>query len=312
MPLKEEFIMKTDRLYAFTLHLLNHGKTPASELAKLFEVSVRTIQRDVESLCQAGIPVIAETGSTGGYYLPEHFKMDKQTASEDDYRNMLTALHGLATATNDSAVRTTIEKLTAVSNTESSPLVLDFSVLREGDEALMQLLKTAILEKRKVEFHYTNANNIARLHAVEPVALVYRWYAWYLLAYSNIKNDYRTYKLVRMRDVVLSPELFIHNHPSVKEILANSDTSDTRTYIKIRLRCNAQAKTQVTEYLKAAKLEKLENGDFIMEALVVENEQFWFGMFLSLSDSVEILEPQNIRERVISAARKLLFLYGEL
>lgn len=74
--------MKADRLYAITVYLLNHGKIPASELAKKFEVSVRTIQRDIDSLCAAGIPIVAESGVNGGYYLTETFKMNAQTAME--------------------------------------------------------------------------------------------------------------------------------------------------------------------------------------------------------------------------------------
>ena len=77
--------MKTDRLYALTLYLLNHGKSSASELAKHFEVSVRTIQRDIEALCQAGIPIYALTGTNGGYEILSDFRMNNQLASEDEY-----------------------------------------------------------------------------------------------------------------------------------------------------------------------------------------------------------------------------------
>lgn len=77
--------MKTDRLYALTLYLLNHGKSSASELAKHFEVSVRTIQRDIDTLCQAGIPICAFTGTNGGYEILGDFKMNNQLASKDEY-----------------------------------------------------------------------------------------------------------------------------------------------------------------------------------------------------------------------------------
>ena len=79
--------MKKDRLYAVTLYLFNHGKTSASELAKHFEVSVRTIQRDIDVLCQAGIPICAFTGTNGGYEILSDFKMNNQLASEDEYCN---------------------------------------------------------------------------------------------------------------------------------------------------------------------------------------------------------------------------------
>ena len=86
--------MKTDRLYAITVYLLNHGKTPAEVLARLFEVSVRTIRRDVDALCRSGIPVVAEPGAGGGYSLSEPFKLNAQAMNDADYTYILTALYG--------------------------------------------------------------------------------------------------------------------------------------------------------------------------------------------------------------------------
>lgn len=93
--------MKKDRLYAVTLYLLNHGKTSASELAKHFEVSVRTIQRDIDVLCQAGIPICAFTGTNGGYEILSDFKMNDQLASEDEYAYIAPQINGLKTVTNN-------------------------------------------------------------------------------------------------------------------------------------------------------------------------------------------------------------------
>ena len=102
--------MKTDRLYALTLYLLNHGKSSASELAKHFEVSVRTIQRDIDTLCQAGIPICAFTGTNGGYEILGDFKMNNQLASKDEYAYIATAINGLKTVTNNPVADDIYEK----------------------------------------------------------------------------------------------------------------------------------------------------------------------------------------------------------
>lgn len=94
--------MKTDRLYALTLYLLNHGKASATELAKHFEVSVRTIQRDIDALCKAGIPICAFTGTNGRYEIINDFKMNNQLATKDEYAYIATAINGLKTVTNKS------------------------------------------------------------------------------------------------------------------------------------------------------------------------------------------------------------------
>ena len=161
--------MKTDRLYALTLYLLNHGKSSASELAKHFEVSVRTIQRDIDTLCQAGIPICAFTGTNGGYEILGDFKMNNQLASKDEYAYIATAINGLKTVTNNPVADDIYEKITAISKNSNIGMILDFSVLREGDEKLLQTLQSAVKNKQVVRFTYTNNGGETRQHCVEPI-----------------------------------------------------------------------------------------------------------------------------------------------
>lgn len=217
--------MKTDRLYALTLYLLNHGKSSASELAKHFEVSVRTIQRDIDALCRAGIPICAFTGTNGGYEILKDFKMNNQLASEDEYAYITTAINGLKTVTNNPVADDIYEKITAISKNRNTGMILDFSVLREGDEKLLQMLQSAVKSKQVVKFSYTNNSGETREHCVEPIAVIYKWYAWYMLAYNPAKQDYRTYKLLRMEDVYTTEDKFSKEHMSAEEVLNNCNSS---------------------------------------------------------------------------------------
>ncbi len=304
--------MKIDRLYAITVYLLNHGKTSASELAKRFEVSQRTIQRDIDALCSAGIPVAAVTGAAGGYEIMDTFQMGRHAATQEDYSHILTALQGLATAINDPKINATMEKLASLTKAGDSGIILDFSILREGDEKNLQLLQSAVLSKRAVSFTYTNAENVTRTHVVEPLAVLYRWYAWYLLAYSAVRKDYRTYKLVRMSDLLVTDIAFSREHESAGAILRAADQSDTRTYMNVTIRCKAEAKARAAEYLSGIVTEEFPDGDVLMTLNVVENEHFWFGTLLSLGGSVEILEPESLRLRVLDAAWDIVALYSKL
>lgn len=301
--------MKTERLYAIMVYLLNHGRTSASELAKYFEVSVRTIQRDIDSLCCAGIPVIAIPGVSGGYEIARGFQLDKQMATKEEYSYILTALRGLATAVNDPKTNHILEKITALTEADDTGIVLDFSVLREGDEKLLQRLQSAVLSKCTVRFTYTNNDRETRIHTVEPVAVLYRWYGWYLLAYSIVKKDYRTYKLVRMRDVQITDSVFTVKHEAVHKILSRKDRTDSRVYTSVTVYCKEAVKTCVTEYLKGRMIEEYDNGDARMEFTVVENEQFWLGILLSLGDNVEVIAPERIRQKVVHGAEKIVSLY---
>ena len=301
--------MKMDRLYAITVYLLNHGRTSARELAKRFEVSVRTIQRDIDSLCLAGIPIISVAGAAGGYEVSAQFRLENHLTTSDDYSYILTALKGLISATNDMNAKHTLEKISHIHKQNDANLILDFSVLREGEQAVLQALQTAIAKKCTVDFIYTNNDNKTRSHRVEPIAVLYRWYAWYLLAYSTAKNDYRTYKLVRMRDLNLTDMPFTRAHDTPEIILKKSDKTDRRQYTDIFVKCKEKARSRVQEYLKGTAIEQLPDGDTLMKLTIVENEQLWIGTLLSLGDDVEVIEPKEIRQRLAAAARKIISLY---
>lgn len=301
--------MKIERLYAITVYLLNHGRTSASELAKYFEVSLRTIQRDIDSLCLAGIPIISAAGAAGGYEISDRFKIDQEFATSDDYSYILTALQGLISATDNQKAKHTLEKIVHVSNPNDNGIILDFSVLREGDQITLQMLQTAVIEKRTVAFKYTNNNNETRIHSVEPIAVIYRWYAWYLLAYSKTKNDYRTYKLVRMSNLEITDQPFVKKHETADIILKNTDKTDSRQYIDVLIKCKEVSKSRVIEYLNGTIIEEFLNGDTLMKLTVVENEHFWIGTLLSLSDNVEVIAPEEVRKRLLESAEKIISLY---
>ena len=306
--------MKTDRLYAITLYLLNHGRTSASELAKHFEVSVRTIQRDMDSLCQAGIPLVALTGSSGGYEIAETFQMNNQLVSKEDFAYIATALHGLRTVTRSKYAEEVLEKISAISKQNDTGMILDFSVLREGDENLLQRLQSAVGNRQVLKILYTNNSGETREHHVEPIAVMYKWYAWYLLAYSKDKKDYRTYKLVRMDEVRVTGESFQKEHPSTEDILAECDNTmkNNTPPTKVKLSCTKRVIHRIKEYMNGKIIETKADGSTVMEIYVVEQEQWWIGNLLSLGASVKVLEPEHIRKRIVDSAKELLFLYGEL
>ena len=298
--------MKRERLYGITLHLLNHGKTSAACLAKKFEVSARTIQRDMDALCRSGVPVASETGAAGGYYLAEGFRMDAQTATQEDYSHMLTALKGYSTALKDPEITELMEKLGALARKGDGGIVLDFSALREVDGRLMQMLKTAISQKRAVRFGYTNAENQSREHTAEPVAVVYQWYAWYLLAYSREKQDYRLYKLVRMTGAEITGLEFTRTHAPAETILRENRERAPQPVTEISVRCRPAARAKAIEYLNGTITAEYPNGESGMTLRVIESEHFWFGALLALGDGVTVIAPEHIRRRLTRAAEEIL------
>lgn len=308
--------MKIDRLLAITIYLLNHGLVSARTLADKFEVSLRTIQRDIESINLAGIPVRALTGANGGYEILDSFKIHKAAVNMDDYMFVITALKGLYTAYNDKKLDKTINNfLATVSNGVSirQKIFLDFKVVREGNntDRYIRLMEEAIDEKKVIAFRYTNADNNTRCWRIEPIALTYKWYSWYVLGFCLDKDDYRLFKLSRMDNLTKEQAAFSRIHKSAELLLVEQENQDRREYYDIKLLCKKNIEKQALEYLKGNVIGKYENGDFILSLHVPKNERMWFSILLGFGKDIAVLEPEELKIRLKEKAIEIISLYEE-
>lgn len=303
--------MKIDRLIAITIHLLNRQIVSASALAERFEVSKRTIQRDINTLTLAGIPIVATHGSDGGYGIMDGFRLQKQIAGTDDYQNIITALQGLTTAYSNQKIQATLEKVLLSLPRSEQRVFIDLSVAREGvgTEDYLKSIEAAIHDKVPLEIEYTSAQQTVSTRVVEPLALTYRWYAWYLLAYCTVKRDYRLFKLARLSACRPLPGRFSREHGPVEDLLQAQLSADTRRYLAIKLLCRREARQQVLEYLQGQIVAEHESGDFTYAMQLPENERMWFSLLLGFGDQVRVLEPEELRARLRQKAQEILTIY---
>jgi predicted DNA-binding transcriptional regulator YafY len=163
-----------------------------------------------------------------------------------------------------------------------------------------------------VSFEYTNADNITTTKEVEPIVVTYKWYAWYLLAYSLEKEEYRLYKLVRMRNLELTNKSISRVHESAELLLKRNDEQDTRQYLDIKLFCKLEIRLRAIEHLNGVIESEYENGDFIMNLHLPQNEQLWFGTLLSLGNLVRVIEPEDLKYRLCDKCTDILNLYNNI
>lgn len=303
--------MKIDRLLRITIYLLNHGRTSSAVLADYFEVSQRTIMRDIDTLCLAGIPVCSTTGVDGGYEIMEHFKMQSQVAGQLDYSYVICALQGLASAYENKDVEATLEKVKSLTNGKNHTMIFDLSVAHENRNTneMLYILNKYIQDKQVIQFIYTNALDETKEVVVDPISTLYKWYNWYLIGYSRKHQDYRLYKVVRMDQLsTLGEEKCVaHDLNKVQEILQKAE--ENRKTIRILMKCNKKLNTKCREYFKATILEIDENGDFECEIIVPEEEQFWYGILLSFKNEVQVMEPPELIERIKEDCKDILRVY---
>jgi predicted DNA-binding transcriptional regulator YafY len=305
--------MKIDRMFGITIYLLNRDTVTARELAEKFEVSIRTIVRDIEALNLSGIPINSLTGTNGGYEILDSFNLNKQITNADDYLFMITALKGLCSAYDNKKLDLTLEKLLAAGfkKARDQKVFLDFGVLKEGKNIseYITLLENSIINRKMIEFEYTNADNKTNQKIVEPLALTYKWYAWYLFGYCTYKKDYRIFKLIRINNLSEKEIVFNTVHDNIDLLLERQFSSDQSVYLDVKIFCKNEVKTLALEYLSSKIEKEYENGDVLLSMHVPENERMWFSLLLSFGDKVEVLEPPELKYRLLQKAEEIFKLY---
>lgn len=301
--------MKIDRLMGIVVYLLNNGRTSAQKLAEEFEVSPRTIMRDLESLDQAGIPIQSFYGVEGGYQIMDSFVLEKQVATSHEYDWILTALKGMASAYANKSLEQTLAKVKSFNHTEDTSVSVDLSVAREDGKINEQLkmLEDAIKKKCVVRFSYTNSHDEIKQIQAEPVCLQYKWYNWYLIGYCEKYRDYCMFKLVRMGSLETTHIQNTKNH-NLSDIKMRDSNEKI---IHIKLYGKAIVKAKCREYLNGCITQEFENGDFEFCFSAPEHETFWYGVILSLGNKVKIIEPQEIKERIVKTCKEIQMEYEE-
>ncbi len=291
--------MQESRLFKIIYHLLDKGKATALELAEKFEVSVRTIYRDIDALSEAGIPIYTETGRNGGIHLMNDFVLDKAVLSEEEKQEILLALQSMNITKDNSEI---LQKLSAVFHLNSENwLEIDFS--RWGnqgrDNDKFNLLKSAIIHRKCVKITYAGSNEKVTERIVQPMKILYKSMAWYLKAYCTLKQDYRVFKLNRIIDLEVLSDSFPH------QVFPELEKDLKQIYKKIVLRFSKEAAYRVYDEFDMTQIEIQTNGDFIVSAQMPE-DTWLIGYLLTFGTQVDILEPAYLKE-VLAEQAKLIY-----
>lgn len=202
--------MKIHRLLGILAVLLRGQKVTAPDLAQRFEVSRRTISRDIDSLCMAGFPIVSEQGRNGGLSLAPGYRLDKQVLTEEEHMTLTAALSGLESVSVPNRHAVLREKLSLTeppARQTGQPLINLGSFYQDTLTKKLAVLQDAIREKRLVSFHYY-AEKGESDRRVEPYHVAFQWGNWYLFARCLEREDFRMFKLSRLWELTLEPVSF--------------------------------------------------------------------------------------------------------
>ena len=290
--------MQESRLFKILYHLLDKGRATAPELAEKFEISVRTVYRDIDALSGAGIPVYTEPGRNGGIYLLNDFVLDKAVLSENEKQEILAALQSLH-ITREIDSSQTLQKLSAMFQLHSENwLEVDFS--RWGnlgfDSEKFNLLRSAVIRRRNIKIRYAGSYEKISERVVQPYKLVYKAKAWYLQAFCTEKQDWRTFKLNRILDLEMMEEGFLR-----RNLPGSIDTSKEK-YQPVTLRFPKEMAYRVYDEFDKSQVQRQDNGDLIATADMPQDA--WLtGFLLSFGTQVDILSPVHLKEAVAEQAK---------
>lgn len=211
--------MSESRLFKILYYLLDKGTVTAPELAKKFEVSVRTIYRDIDMLSGAGIPVYTTTGHGGGIHLLDNFVLKKSLLSEQEMQDILIGVQSLS-AVQYPDTDGVMSKLKATFQiAESDWIEIDFSrwgSIVEKEKQYFEMLKRSILGRQEIQFLYYNSLGEVSQRRCQPLKMVYKDKAWYLYAYCLKRNDYRLFRISRIKELLVTDQYF-KSHSEMKE-----------------------------------------------------------------------------------------------
>ncbi|CAG7636091.1 hypothetical protein PAECIP111802_02216 [Paenibacillus allorhizosphaerae] len=293
--------------------LLNNEVLSASALAEKYNVSQRTIYRDIDAICAAGIPVVSYQGVNGGYGIMEEYKMDKSLLGSYDVESLITILHSMSTVFEDERALETIHRLQTVGQeSQTQSLSMDIGSWRANTESL-RLLRTAITERRVIRFDYINAKNERTNRIVEPVRLMYKYGAWYLYAFCRTRADYREFRVTRMADVTATLETFHRTHV-VEQRERTYDMSRQAHKADVVLHFSVDSLAMAMDHFYDADKRFNDDGSLTMTLKIVNPaEARWLlSILLSFGDRVEVMEPAELRQVMKTKLEKMLSRYAEV
>lgn len=284
--------MEQSRLFKIVYHLLEKGKSTAPELAEKFEVSIRTIYRDLDAISAAGIPIYATQGKGGGIFIMQDFVLNKSILSEQEKEQILMALQGISVTEHNQTDELLMKLGGLFQSKVTNWIEVDFSEWYKNtpNYDVFNLIKNAIFNQYIITFSYFAREGNYSNRTVEPIKLIFKNKDWYLYGFCLLRNDFRFFKLTRIKELEILSDTFkreVKNIPEIETVIKDNN------FIPAKLRFSPKAAFRVYDEF-TDNVSKDNQGNLYVNIDLPDNETL-FSYILSFGDNVEILEPDYLR-----------------
>ena len=299
--------MRINRLLGIVTLLLNRETVSAKELARRFEVSTRTIYRDIEALSSSGVPVYASRGNGGGISLLEGYTLNKALLSKDEGESLLVAIEAMG-ATSYPEADALVEKIGALFKGSQAHdwIEVDFEGWgsKANEQDRFQKIRDAIISGKVISFDYVNGSGGRSSRFVEPMKLIFNASTWYLIAYCLKRGSQRMFRLSRIKNVQTTGQGFEKREMPEYE----GQAARHNPLVDVELRCEGRVLNRLYDTFDEECISRNDDGSYRLAATVPEDE--WvYEFILSLGGSAEVLAPERIRAEIKARAEGILGKY---
>jgi len=307
---------RIDRVSAILIQLQSRRVVKASDIAERFNISLRTVYRDVKTLEEAGIPIIGEAGV--GYSIMDGYRLPPVMFTREEATAFLTAEKFVEKLTDTSTTehhKSAMYKIRAILKTSEKNLLEEIdgkievlktqSQLRVDHKDHIQTLLNSIAQKKVLTIDYfANHSQEHTKRDIEPIGIFYKDSYWHLIAFCRMRNDYRDFRIDRINHVLVTDTLFNNKHPTLKAYIAQTAMEQELDMVIIRVDKSIYAHLEYQKYYSGFVSEKKVGDQFEMTFLSMSLEGFarWFMMY---GDKADIVSPESLKERVITLAAKI-------
>lgn len=300
--------MKINRQIAMITLLLQEDMLTAPELARRFEVSRRTIIRDIEDICRAGIPLATAQGYGGGISIEKGYTLDKTVLTQEDLQLLLAGLKGMNSITNSVQTKALYEKLFHSDAVVSDCFLIDLASFgRSSLSRKIELFKSAIFAHHTVSFQYDYSKGECH-RVIEPYHLVFKWSSWYVFGFCLSKEDFRLFKLNRLWDLETSDETFLPRRIPEEKLVFGEHLTRSQAYLKAIF--SVSEKYRLIDEYGVGSFTAINDEELFFERdfASYDNLRQWI---LSFGCKVTVLEPAALKQDLVSEAEKILAHYQQ-
>ena len=308
--------MKVDRLVSIIMILLDKERIGAQELADLFEVSPRTIYRDIDAINMAGIPVCSTSGVGGGFEIMQKYKIDRKIFSTTDLSAILMGLSSLSNMMRGDELVNALAKVKSFIPADrardielkANQIYIDLSpwMGNRNMQPYLGIIKTALQESKLLSFAYADRYGNQTVRTAEPYQLVLKGNHWYWLGYCHKRNDFRLFKLSRTsnlqaRDEFFTPREYQKPQLDFSDVLATMQTT-------ITIRIHRSVMDRVLDYCTDDQFVPDGDEHYIVRFPFIQNE-YYYNILFGFGDKCECLKPNHIRTEMKRRIQEIATLY---